>query len=569
MPSGRSRRRQGGAALIAFALVLVLSTSWMLVSSLNKASSERTATARTQSGAVLKQAKDALIGYVVVQAATTVTSALSYRHPGRFPCPEAAANAGGASEGIAATSCTLPAIGRLPWRTLGIDKLTDGAGEPLWYVLSSGWSGAVSGDKINSNTQGQLTLDGAANAAIALIIAPGAALDVQPNASQMAAGCTGRTQRRDSTFATAPNFLDYLECMTASAPGTFVTSIVNNESGTVFNDQVIAVRTADAMPAIEGVVAARIQSDIVSAIKNVYTSTTWGATVSSTNPIFPFAAPFANPGTSALKGQTATYQGLLPFTRAQNGCVPGTESRCATNFVTWFTSGPAPTITGTSGTVSNTSCSATSTLVTCLARTRRNVTLTITAKARNVGNALRFIDSAAITSSTSPNPASNSVNISSVAAPMNTDASVSVTINITITASNTNTNRTFLIPIGLFSDHAVLNPSDGTYGWFTDNDWHMLTYYAISSKHAPSGSTPRSCSSVSSVTCLSVTNLTPANKQRAILILAGRGLNNTARPNGTLTDYLEGENNNGDSTFIKSPVSRSFNDRVIVIDANP
>ena len=58
MRIGPSRWRQNGAALLMFALILVLGTSWMLVSSLNKASADRNAATLAQNGDVLKQAKD-------------------------------------------------------------------------------------------------------------------------------------------------------------------------------------------------------------------------------------------------------------------------------------------------------------------------------------------------------------------------------------------------------------------------------------------------------------------------------------------------------------------------------
>jgi len=50
--------------------------------------------------------------------------------------------------------------------------------------------------KINSDTLGNLTIDGTANSAIALIIAPGPALTLSPNSNQIAAGCVARTQNR-------------------------------------------------------------------------------------------------------------------------------------------------------------------------------------------------------------------------------------------------------------------------------------------------------------------------------------------------------------------------------------
>ena len=47
-------------------------------------------------------------------------------------------------------------VGRLPWRSLGIDQLRDGYGEPLWYVLSRGFRNPP----INFGTLGQINYNG-------------------------------------------------------------------------------------------------------------------------------------------------------------------------------------------------------------------------------------------------------------------------------------------------------------------------------------------------------------------------------------------------------------------------
>ncbi|TMI34583.1 MAG: hypothetical protein E6H41_12740, partial [Betaproteobacteria bacterium] len=59
---------------------------------------------------------------------------------------------------------------------------------------------------INSNTIGQLNVDGQANAAVALIIAPGAAMNVAASA-----GCTARNQARSAPAPTM-DARDYIEC---------------------------------------------------------------------------------------------------------------------------------------------------------------------------------------------------------------------------------------------------------------------------------------------------------------------------------------------------------------------
>src|SRR4051812_8156551 len=184
---------------MALLAVVLLTVSWVLVSGLNAASKDYAGYQRAKNNAVLNKAKQALIGYVAAQAAKG--GAFPEKNPGALPCPEhpwfidysdkdgragpsvAVANPGGLTT---SSSCTM--VGRWPWRTIGTDKLLDAAGEPLWYVVSPGvWSALTSTTKttINSNTSGSLKVDGVANAAVAIIIAPGAPMSVAA-----ASGCT-------------------------------------------------------------------------------------------------------------------------------------------------------------------------------------------------------------------------------------------------------------------------------------------------------------------------------------------------------------------------------------------
>src|SRR6185503_18875170 len=141
-----------------------LGASWAVLNAMTRAS-QNTLKGQVQTGDSLNLAKNALLGFVAQDALTSDT-------PGKFPCPESTSSIGTISEGYAASSCaSLPAIGRLPWKTLGIDKPLDGANEALWYVIDS----SVRTAPINFSTTGTLTLDGTANAAAAMIIAPGIA----------------------------------------------------------------------------------------------------------------------------------------------------------------------------------------------------------------------------------------------------------------------------------------------------------------------------------------------------------------------------------------------------------
>ena len=120
----------------------------------------------------------------------------------------------------------------------------------------------------------------------------------------------------------------------------------------------------------------------------------------------------------------------------------------------------------------------------------------------------------------------------------------------------------------VITDHALLSSTAASTGWFVRNEWYKLVYYATAPNHAASGTAPRSCNDTTP-TCLQVANVTPTNKQRSILILAGRSLTGLARPNGTLADFLEGANADLNLAFEKRTVNSSFNDRVVVLDANP
>ena len=120
----------------------------------------------------------------------------------------------------------------------------------------------------------------------------------------------------------------------------------------------------------------------------------------------------------------------------------------------------------------------------------------------------------------------------------------------------------------VLADHPLLDRSNPASGWFVRNEWFRLVYYAFGPQMTPGGL--GQCSATEPVTCLRVENFTPQAVQPAILVLAGRSLAGAARPNESLADYLEGEENrDGDSRFVQRVAGSAFNDRFIALDANP
>ena len=580
-------------ALLAMVAIVVMGAGYMLASRLNAASRfigiDREVNAR-----VLNQAKQALIGYVAQQATLA-----GENNPGRLPCPEAGAFFGDpAQEGIAAGNCTLPAVGRLPWRTLGLDKLVDANTEPLWYVVSPGW--ALSNSTvpplqtlINSGSVGQLTVDGVANDSIALIIAPGAAM-----IAQAGAGCTAWVQARPAVGA--PDLRNYLECDNATSPAnaTFVTSA----PGRTFNDQVLRVTAADLLPAIEAAIAHRIEREIAPALRGVYASSAWGPAISGSNPVFPYPALFADPGTSPYQGSAALTTGLLPFNQTQ-GCNPATDPRCTTTLTAWASPSPAPppdvTKIGGYGSFQTKTCSWQSAgdVAFCEGEYREDSTnttgpgmvISMTATINNVAMGLRVLDTTKATIEAENNDASGApltIVTPSIAATMNSNGSVTITFsgtlpNIDVQGWNTWALYRIRLERSVIGDHALLDPANATTGWFARNEWYRLLYYATVAGHT-AAALPAAPSCTTGGSCISVVNgdptrpIAPAGGQRAILILAGSSVVGQTRPSATPSDYFEFGNATG--TFERQPVKKSpvvnaalrapFNDRIIVVGSN-
>jgi hypothetical protein len=581
-----ARRQERGMALLALLAVVVLGASWFMVSRLNAESGGAAAVVQARNAAVLMRAKQALIGYIAAQAVKQYEN-----NPGALPCPEAPGYyASTTQDGQTASSCTLPSVGRFPWRTIGTEKLVDASGEPLWYVVSTGWAYTGTNTTINSDSLGQLTVDGNANDAVALIIAPGPAFTV-PSAT----GCTAWTQTR-STSGT-PDWRNYLECENATNPAD--AAFVTTGPSKSFNDQVMRVTVADIMPAIEAAIANRIEREIVPALNTVYTPSAYGFT--GTKPLYPYAATWTNgttspgpgTGTSSYLGVDLNYAGLLPFNYT-NCTASASNPRCLPSLIAWQgTPANAVEVYGF-GYIQTQTCSWQSSgdMRECSGEYHeyntdptKPIRIEMTATLNNVAMGLRMLDTTKITVEAKDDTVSGPWESQAVSYTMAmNNGSVggkprgSVTITFGATLPNIDTKgwgsyADFRIRIyrTAMGDHTLLDTANATTGWFARNQWYRQTYYAVASGHT-AGTVPPTCTTAAN--CLTVSNVTPTAAQRAILILGGRSINATSRPSSTLANYFESGNATG--AFTRNPITNSpsvaatqrFNDRVVVIGSN-
>lgn len=269
--------RQGGAALLILLALVSVVLTYTVVAGLNRNANDIARTREQKTYAALAQAKEALIAYAVTYKDTHDKPGSSHTVPGFLPCPDT--GSGNNKEGATDLNCNkflVSAIGRLPWKTLGLDTPRDGSGECLWYAVSGTYKfnpNGVLSNNTNSNnlmnwdTNGQFNvLDANGNSflagsadetradtrAVAVIFAPGAALlgqDRTPDAR--AAHCGGNYN--PAAYLEAASNINNSTLAAPSSPGSVadVSSFIAAAGSDTFNDKLVYITRADIWNAIK------------------------------------------------------------------------------------------------------------------------------------------------------------------------------------------------------------------------------------------------------------------------------------------------------------------------------
>lgn len=540
-PHGRVRA-QGGAALILFATVLILGVAWFTVGALGKAA-PTAADRDARTGRALGAAKKALLAYVALKAADSAEN-----FPGRLPCPESLGQMGTAAEGLSAPVVTpsfptCSSVGRLPWETLGVDQLRDSYGEPLWYAVTTGtWALVNSGTNltINPGTANAISYNGTANAVVAVIIAPGPAVNTLSEPGTPAAGCS-KVNQQTNRYAVPLVAARFLEC--GNATGSYTTAGISPWS----NDRTISITANEVMDAIAGAIADRLQRQVAPALNRWRTTTSvtsWGES------FMPYASTFSSaaPPSNNMCGNSGITEGMLPSIDVATSVSTGT---CDTS----WTSGSA---SGLGGLLSTSGCTVSATRMRCSFTVILGglATPTITATAQNVAYAFRSFDPSQVTIS------------------VNGGAYTSATVqNLTGSVSGGTGAATisFQVPFPLLSIAStvrvrITHPADALLAdpdtaWFLNSGWDRFTYYAASTATmaTPSGA----CAAPGNAACLTVNGMTTPNDKRIVLIYMGRKLSTQTQPSTNVANYLEGDNaTTGNGIYASGIVTSSFNDRV-------
>lgn len=260
-PSGAAGVQRGAAVLVLLALLgIVLPV--MLAASHRPPPPEEAA--RQRSLAALRMAREALIARAVKgrRDMFAAKEEPDYR-PGSLPCPDVD------DDGGADGAHCVAYLGRLPYKTLEIDDLRDGAGERLWYALSPNFRPAVYpvGD-----TPGQLRLQADGEDLVALLFAPGTVLGTQSRR------CDEPASRRTCARMVAAHYLEGrnarepLGATALRAPLLFETRAESGRSDATFNDLALPLGVRDFMPAVTRRVAAEAARCLVESGRGALTA---------------------------------------------------------------------------------------------------------------------------------------------------------------------------------------------------------------------------------------------------------------------------------------------------------
>jgi hypothetical protein len=291
----RSRRAQNGFALMLVLLLLGTALATLLFSYV-KSSAQQGSTRNQITIAALAQAKAALIAFVVLQRLDiTCPPTCPAARVGDLPCPDIN------NDGTADGPCNNGTIGRLPWNTLGLPAdLRDGDGERLWYAFSTNFNNNPVNPPcaspsnhpgcLNSDTNGTITVrdtSGAiinngvppsTNGVIAVIIAPGAALQRQGAAAlqdRSAAGVNNAVNYLDLS----PSGEDNANFVDSTGNGFINGPILDANNNIVVNDRVLTITYENLMPLMERRVAREVFNCLTSYAANNNGHYPWAADV--------------------------------------------------------------------------------------------------------------------------------------------------------------------------------------------------------------------------------------------------------------------------------------------------
>lgn len=251
--------QKGAALLILMAIIAMLATA-ATVEYFSRANMHQLKMQKTQQSLAI--AKQALLAYSSEKIDTSAKCNLNCPRPGDLPCPDRN------NDGNAEISCNTQAsrLGRLPWKTLGIDDIRDGASERLWYAVSERFKNNTRVLPLNSETLGTISLKDAqgnlihdaANGSglVAVIIAPNEILTRADNLQQSRSADNLNNPQHYLDIAANEDNADFME---NNANGFILGTLSQDDS---INDAIMTITKNE----INTVMETRVLTEVMQAL---------------------------------------------------------------------------------------------------------------------------------------------------------------------------------------------------------------------------------------------------------------------------------------------------------------
>lgn len=281
---------EAGAALLAFLLVLLVGGSYAFLGDAKSFAQRAKLEEPRKTSKALAEAKAALIGYAVSREIDPNCTAPgdNCSRPGDLPCPDLTSDGGAENVPICGThdgqgeGGQSRQLGRLPWKDLRLPDLRDGAGERLWYAVSTNFkvnarsrcTTPSNAGCLNSDSSGTITVknqdgsyrhDGRNDAdgytksgAVAVVIAAGPPLR-RVGYGEQDRTCTSTCDPRD--FLEVGNGEDNANFEDSDtdgdgdgdgSPDGFIQGDVLDSNGTIIlNDRLLPITYRDLVPLLE------------------------------------------------------------------------------------------------------------------------------------------------------------------------------------------------------------------------------------------------------------------------------------------------------------------------------
>jgi Tfp pilus assembly protein PilE len=267
-------RKQNGVALLVFMLIVAMVTVACVYSKYNNSMLSIDRDKKTS--IALQKAKEALIYYSLnngyLNPSSTCLSNTNCSRPGDLPCPDIN-NTGkaGLACGNVVGNNQASRLNRLPWKTLGLEDLSDGYGERLWYAVSNNYKYNTRTRPLNSDTIGTITIRDASGKVLYDATTGGGVVAVIFSAGNVITRQDGYVQNRNIAGEnTANNYLDIAKgedngvFADSSLDGFIMGPVKDSQGNIILNDRLVVITRDEMAAAMESYVLTQVRSELLS-----------------------------------------------------------------------------------------------------------------------------------------------------------------------------------------------------------------------------------------------------------------------------------------------------------------